>query len=67
MQAQAVFSEGQDESKLAEETKELIEEGWEMDEERRGVKRQYFFKTYTKALVRLAPLLPPRRGTGLAN
>lgn len=49
---QPKFSAGADESQLSAETKSLLEDEWALDEEKMGVKKTYYFKTYTKALVR---------------
>ena len=46
------ISEGQDETNLIAEAKALAENGWALDNEEMGVKKTYYFKTYTKALVR---------------
>ena len=46
-----MLSKGQDESKVIAEAKTLFESGWNLDEEEMGVKKTYYFKTYTKALV----------------
>ena len=48
---QPKLSEGQDESRVMAEAKALLEDGWILDNEERGVKKTYHFKTYTKALV----------------
>jgi len=48
---QPKITEGQDESKLMAEAKALLDSGWALDEEEMGVKKTYYFKTYTKALV----------------
>jgi len=49
---QPKVSEGQDKSKVFTETNALLEGGWILDDEEMGVKRTFYFKTYTKALVR---------------
>jgi 4a-hydroxytetrahydrobiopterin dehydratase len=46
------FSPGADESKLMDETNALIDAKWTLDKEQMGVEKTYYFKTYTKALVR---------------
>ncbi len=46
------FSAGADEGQLITDTKNLVESDWTLDEELMGVKKLYYFKTYTKALVR---------------
>lgn len=48
---QPKITEGQDESKVMAEAKALLDSGWTLDEEEMGVKKTYYFKTYTKALV----------------
>jgi 4a-hydroxytetrahydrobiopterin dehydratase len=45
------ISEGEDQEEVKAELKGLINDGWELDEEQRGVKKTYHFKTYTKVLV----------------
>lgn len=45
------ISEGQDESKLITEMRALAENGWILDDQDMGIKKTYYFKTYTKALV----------------
>jgi 4a-hydroxytetrahydrobiopterin dehydratase len=46
------FSPRADERKLMGETKALIEAKWTLDKEQMGIEKTYYFKTYTKALVR---------------
>jgi pterin-4a-carbinolamine dehydratase len=48
----AVFSAGEDEAKMKEELQSLQETGWILDEDCMGIKKTYYFKTYTKVLVR---------------
>jgi 4a-hydroxytetrahydrobiopterin dehydratase len=48
------FSPGADESKLMDETSALIDAKWTLDKEQMGLEKTYYFKTYTKALVRYA-------------
>ena len=48
---QLKISDGQDESKLMTQLKAVLETGWKLDDEEMGVKKKYYFKTYTKALV----------------
>jgi hypothetical protein len=45
------FSEGADKSQLMRESNALLEGGWTLDEEQIGVKKTYFFETYSKCLV----------------
>ena len=47
------FSSGADERKLSEELDALLKEGWTLDEEQMGLKKTFYFKTYTKVLVRM--------------
>ncbi|OXV09906.1 hypothetical protein Egran_02331 [Elaphomyces granulatus] len=47
----AVFSAGEDEAKMKEELQSLQETGWILDEDCMGIKKTYYFKTYTKVLV----------------
>ena len=49
---QPKITEGQDESKVISEAEALLDNGWTLDDEEMGVKKQYHFKTYTKVLVR---------------
>ena len=49
---QPKVSEGQDKSNVIAETNALLENGWRLDNEEMGVNRTFYFKTYTKALVR---------------
>lgn len=49
---QLKVSEGQDTSKVIAETTVLLGKGWALDDEEMGIKRTFYFKTYTKALVR---------------
>jgi hypothetical protein len=49
----AVFSAGEDEAKMKEELQSLQETGWILDEDYMGIKKTYYFKTYTKVLVRI--------------
>ncbi|KAN0078984.1 Transcriptional coactivator/pterin dehydratase [Elaphomyces granulatus] len=46
----AVFSAGEDEAKMKEELQSLQETGWILDEDYMGIKKTYYFKTYTKVL-----------------
>lgn len=46
------ISEGQDEGKVVAEADALLVHGWKLDEEQIGLIKTYYFKTYTKALVR---------------
>ena len=48
---QIKVSEGQDGAKMEAELKMLTETGWKLDEEQIGVRKTYYFKTYTKVLV----------------
>lgn len=48
---QPLFSSGTNEAQLMEEAKTLVEGGWKLDEEQRGVEKTFYFNTYTKALV----------------
>lgn len=52
----AIFSAGKDEAKMKEELQSLEETGWILDEDRMGIKKTYYFKPYTKVLVRLPRL-----------
>lgn len=45
------FASGSNEAQLIAEAKILVERGWKLDEEQRGVEKTYYFNTYTKALV----------------
>lgn len=45
------FASGTDEAQLMAEAKALLEGGWKLDEEQRGVEKTFYFNTYTKALV----------------
>lgn len=55
---QPKISDGQDESKLMTQLKAVLETGWKLDDEEMGVKKKYYFKTYTKALVQGIPQPP---------
>jgi hypothetical protein len=55
---QPKFSEGQDEAKVMEETRALIKNGWDLDDDGMGIRKTYHFKNYTKALVGWHPRLP---------
>lgn len=47
------FSSGvADEAQLTRELNALLAEKWTLDEERMGVKKMFYFKTYTKCLVK---------------
>lgn len=48
---QPKITEGRDESKVMAEANALFDCGWILDDEEMGVKKTYYFKTYTKALV----------------
>ncbi len=45
------FSPGSDTSLLAKDTESLLAGGWQLDHERMGLTKTYFFKTYTKVQV----------------
>lgn len=45
------FASGTNEVQLMAEVKTLLEGGWKLDEEQRGVEKTFHFNTYTKALV----------------
>ena len=44
--------EGQDAHKVMTEAEALLERGWKIDDDEMGVEKRYYFKTYSKALVR---------------
>ena len=46
------FSPGADEERLLEELDALLKEGWTLDEEQTGLEKTFYFKTYTKCMVR---------------
>jgi len=48
---QVQLSKGQDETKVTKEVQNLIENGWSLDGEQMGIRKTYYFKTYTKVLV----------------
>ena len=54
------FSVGEDGSKSTAETATLLENGWSLDEGQMGVKKTYYFKTYTKCQVGNYPHLYDR-------
>lgn len=45
------FASGTNETQLMAEAKTLLEGGWKLDEEQRGVEKTFYFNTYTKALA----------------
>lgn len=45
------LASGSNEAQLIAEAKSLVEHGWKLDEEQRGVEKTFYFNTYTKALV----------------
>lgn len=69
---QPIYAQGEEENKLNPELSKLFESGWELDENKMGLKKTYHFKTYTKVLVRghhirqtsLNPLLTRCGATG---
>ncbi len=46
-----IFSAGEDESQLTKDMKALLGANWKLDEERMGIEKTYYFKTWTKVLV----------------
>jgi hypothetical protein len=48
---QPIYAQGEEENKLNPELNKLFESGWELDENKMGIKKTYHFKTYTKVLV----------------
>jgi len=46
----AIFSTRENEAKMKEELQSLEGTGWILDEDRMGIKKTYYFKTYTKVL-----------------
>lgn len=48
---QPKFSAGADESQLIAETNSLLERDWTLDEKQTGIRKAYYFKTYTKCQV----------------
>ena len=48
---QPKFSDGQDENAVMAELNALVENGWKLDDEQKGVRKTYYLKTYTKVLV----------------
>lgn len=46
------ISAGQDEGKVTADAETLLGKGWKPDEEEMGLQKTYYFKTYTKALVK---------------
>jgi 4a-hydroxytetrahydrobiopterin dehydratase len=49
---QPKIPEGQDEAKIKGELEALIQNGWKLDEEQIRLEKTYYFKTYTKVIVR---------------
>lgn len=48
-----IFAEGVDREQALPRTQALLDQGqWKLDEERMGLLKTYYFKTYTKCLVR---------------
>ncbi|KAL1960153.1 hypothetical protein VTO42DRAFT_8696 [Malbranchea cinnamomea] len=50
MDPEPAFSEGSDRQQLMGEVQELLQNGWQLDAERMGLSKLYYFKTYTKCL-----------------
>jgi hypothetical protein len=48
------FSDGTEKDQYVGEVETLLTHGWELDEEKIGLIKTYYFKTYTKCLVREA-------------
>jgi len=48
---QAKFSEGEDAAKLGAEVETLLNNGWMLEDEQKLLKT-YYFKTYTKVMVK---------------
>jgi pterin-4a-carbinolamine dehydratase len=44
--------EGETDSLLKADVRALVENGWTLDEEQTQLEKTYFFKTFTKAVVR---------------
>lgn len=55
-QMQPKLSEGQDESQVIKDAEELLEREWQLDDNSMGLRKMFFFKSYTKALVCLMML-----------
>lgn len=49
------FSIEADKEQLTGELNALLEKKWVLDEERMGIKKTFYFKTYTKCLVSAFP------------
>lgn len=49
------FSSGADVEQLTEELNGLLEKKWVLDEEQMGIKKTFYFRTYTKCLVSAYP------------
>ena len=49
---QPKFSQGEDENKVGAELKALLGNGWALDADQIQLEKTYYFKTYTKVLVR---------------
>ena len=47
------YSAGEDEVAVQRGVEALTKQGWEVDGERMGVKKTYYFRSYFKAIVRL--------------
>ncbi|KAJ9245721.1 hypothetical protein DTO271D3_4105 [Paecilomyces variotii] len=47
---QPIYAQAEEENKLNPELSKLFESGWELDENKMGLKKTYHFKTYTKVL-----------------
>ncbi|KAF2835003.1 hypothetical protein M501DRAFT_942880 [Patellaria atrata CBS 101060] len=45
------FSSGADKSAMAEEVSALLDAEWKLSDDRIGIEKTYYFKTYTKVLV----------------
>jgi pterin-4a-carbinolamine dehydratase len=53
-----MFSKGEDEETLRAEVGALQENGWTLNQEQAQLEKTYYFKTYTKVLVRRTQRTP---------
>lgn len=54
------YAEGEDEAAVQRGVEALTGQGWELDGERMGVQKTYYFRSYFKAIVRLSAGLSSR-------
>jgi 4a-hydroxytetrahydrobiopterin dehydratase len=53
---QLKIAEGQNDSQVKAEVEALLAKGWKLDEDQIQLEKTYYFKIYTKVLVRDSPV-----------